>query len=156
MVLTGTDSTDQYSQRYISEIIGVRLEELFELVLDELARMGIQDLPGGIVISGGVAQLEGIAQLARQVMLTRVRIYTPDYIGVREPAFTTSVGLIRYANADDDFYGRSEPTTAPSYAPYPTQPTPSKKQANVPERVESGNKVSVIDRAKNLLNKFFD
>ncbi|MEK4629642.1 cell division protein FtsA [Solibacillus sp. FSL R7-0682] len=154
--VVGTDTTDQYSQRYIAEIIGVRLEELFELVLDELARMGIQDLPGGIVISGGVAQLEGIAQLARQVMLTRVRIYTPDYIGVREPAFTTSVGLIRYANADDDFYGRSEPTTITSYAPYPAQQTPSKKQANAPERVESGNKVSVINRAKNLLNKFFD
>ncbi|MER2036609.1 MAG: cell division protein FtsA [Solibacillus sp.] len=154
--VVGTDTTDQYSQRYIAEIIGVRLEELFELVLDELARMGIQDLPGGIVISGGVAQLEGIAQLARQVMLTRVRIYTPDYIGVREPAFTTSVGLIRYANADDDFYGRSEPTTVTSYAPYPAQQTPSKKQANAPERVESGNKVSVINRAKNLLNKFFD
>ncbi|MGN7477243.1 cell division protein FtsA [Solibacillus silvestris] len=154
--VVGTDTTDQYSQRYISEIIGVRLEELFELVLDELARMGVQDLPGGIVISGGVAQLEGIAQLARQIMLTRVRIYTPDYIGVREPAFTTSVGLIRYANAEDDFYGRSEPVAASSYAPYPTQPAPSKKQANVPERVESANKVSVIDRAKNLLNKFFD
>ena len=155
--VVGTDTTDQYSQRFISEIIGVRLEELFELVLDELARMGIQDLPGGIVISGGVAQLEGIAQLARQIMLTRVRIYTPDYIGVREPAFTTSVGLIRYANAEDDFYGRSEPVDPSSYvAPYPTQSTPSKKQSNVPERVESANKVSVIDRAKNLLNKFFD
>lgn len=154
--VVGTDTTDQYSQRYIAEIIGVRLEELFELVLDELARLGIQDLPGGIVISGGVAQIEGIAQLARQVMLSRVRIYTPDYIGVREPAFTTSVGLIRYANADDDFYGRSEPSTVASYAPHPAQQTPSKKQANAPERVESGNKVSVIDRAKNLLNKFFD
>lgn len=155
--VVGTDTTDQYSQRFISEIIGVRLEELFELVLDELARMGVQDLPGGIVISGGVAQLEGIAQLARQVMLTRVRIYTPDYIGVREPAFTTSVGLIRYANAEDEFYGRSEPVPASSYAaPYPTQPTPSKKQSNVPERVDSASKVSVIDRAKNLLNKFFD
>lgn len=153
--VVGTDAIDQYSQRYISEIIGVRLEELFELVLDELARMGVQDLPGGIIISGGVAQLEGIAQLARQIMLTRVRIYTPDYIGVREPAFTTSVGLIRYANAEDDFYGRSEQVAA-TYAPYPTQPTPSKKQANVPERGESANKVSVINRAKNLLNKFFD
>lgn len=154
--VVGTDSTDQYSQRYISEIIGVRLEELFELILDELARMGIQDLPGGIVISGGVAQLEGLAQLARQMMLTRVRIYTPDYIGVREPAFTTSVGLIRHAYADDEFYGHSEPANA---TPYPTQPTPSKKQAaNVSERVDSANanKVSVIDRAKNILNKFFD
>ena len=118
--------------------------------------MGIQDLPGGIVISGGVAQLEGLAQLARQMMLTRVRIYTPDYIGVREPAFTTSVGLIRHAYADDEFYGHSEPVNA---APYPTQPAPSKKQAaNVSERVDSANanKVSVIDRAKNILNKFFD
>lgn len=154
--VVGTDSTDQYSQRYIAEIIGVRLEELFELVLDELARMGIQDLPGGIVISGGVAQLEGMAQLARQIMLTRVRIYTPDYIGVREPAFTTSVGLIRHAYADDEFYGHSEPVNA---IPYPTQPAPSKKQAaNVSERVDSANanKVSVIDRAKSILNKFFD
>ena len=38
--VVGTDLTDQYSQRYIAEIIGVRLEELFELVLDELARIG--------------------------------------------------------------------------------------------------------------------
>ncbi|MEK4424338.1 cell division protein FtsA [Solibacillus sp. FSL K6-1523] len=154
--VVGTDTTDQYSQRYIAEIIGVRLEELFELVLDELARMGIQDLPGGVVISGGVAQIEGIAQLARQVMLTRVRVFTPNYIGVREPGFTTSVGLIRYANADDKFYGRSATSSAPSYAPYPAQSNPSKKQASVSERVESDNKVGVIDRAKNLLNKFFD
>ena len=27
--------------------------------------MGLQDLPGGVVITGGVAKLEGIAQLAQ-------------------------------------------------------------------------------------------
>ena len=95
--IVGTDSTDQYSQRYISEIIGARLEELLELVIDELACLGVRDLPGGVVITGGVAKLEGIAQLARQILQTRVRIYTPDYIGVREPSFATAVGLIRYA-----------------------------------------------------------
>lgn len=154
--VVGTDSTDQYSQRYISEIIGVRLEELFELILDELARLGIRDLPGGVVITGGVAQLEGLAQLARQVMMTRVRIYTPDYIGVREPAFTTAVGLIRYAHSDDKFYGRSTGNAAPAYVPYPAQTTPSKKQSNATEKLENGNKVRVIDRAKNILNKFFE
>ena len=41
---------DQYSQRYISEIIGVRLEELFDFVLEEFYRMGVHDLPGGVVI----------------------------------------------------------------------------------------------------------
>ena len=79
------------------------MEELFELVIDELARLGVRDLPGGVVLTGGVAKLEGIAQLARQILQTRVRIYTPDYIGVREPSFTTAVGLIRYAYLEDDF-----------------------------------------------------
>jgi cell division protein FtsA len=158
--VVGTDTTDQYSQRYISEIIGVRLEELFELILDELARMGVRDLPGGVVLTGGVAQLEGIAQLAREVLLTRVRIYTPDYIGVREPAFTTAVGLIKHANEEDEFYGRaaSSPTPA-SYAPYPTQQTPPKKQQKVTavaELEEPKEKVSMMSRAKNIINKFFE
>lgn len=151
--VVGTDTTDQYSQRYISEIIGVRLEELFELVLDELARLGVRDLPGGVVITGGVAQLEGLAQLARQVMQTRVRIYIPDYIGVRDPSFTTSVGLIRYAHLDDKFYGRSSGTHTTPVIP---QPTPSKKQSHQAEHVDSTNKVSVIDKAKNIFNKFFE
>lgn len=151
--VVGTDSMDQYSQRYISEIIGVRLEELFELILDELSRLGIRDLPGGIILTGGVAQLEGIAQLARQVMQTRVRVYTPDYIGVREPSFTTAVGLIRYAHLDDEFYGRGPEAQTVSVA---AQPTPSKKQSNATEKVDNENKKGVIDTAKRIFNKFFE
>lgn len=154
--VSGTDATDQYNQRYIAEIIGVRLEEMFELILDELARMGVRDLPGGIVITGGVAQLEGIAQLAREVMQTRVRIFIPDYIGVRDPSFTTSVGLIRYAYADDLFYGKDEGASSASYVAATTQTTPSKKQSNQVEYSEHENKESVFNKAKNLFNKFFE
>ena len=35
--------------------------------------MGVRDLPGGVVLTGGVAKIEGIPQLARHVMKTRVR-----------------------------------------------------------------------------------
>src|SRR5690606_20911942 len=87
------------------EIIGVRLEELFEMVLDELYRMDIRDLPGGIVLTGGTAKLEGLPQLAREVLQTRVRTYVPEFIGVREPKFSSSVGLIRYARLEDEFFG---------------------------------------------------
>ena len=152
--VVGTDSSDQYSQRYISEIIGVRLEELFELVLDELYRLGVRDLPGGIVITGGVAQLEGVAQLARQVMQTRVRIYTPDYIGVREPAFTTSVGLIRYAYSDDEFYG-SSPKSEPVAVTTAAQAPPAKKTSNDNQEIQQ-NKPGMLDAAKRLFNKFFE
>lgn len=152
--VVGTDSKDQYSQRYISEIIGVRLEELFELVLDELARLGVKDLPGGVVITGGVAKLEGIAQLARQVMQTRVRIYTPDYIGVREPSYTTAVGLIRYANLEDEFYGKDTVSSVPNYALSGAQSASPKKQEY--QTVPAEEKESVIGKAKKFFDKFFD
>ena len=111
----GADSKDQYSQRYISEIIGVRLEELFDLILEELYRMGVRDLPGGVVLTGGITKIDGILQLARHVMKTRVRVHTPEYIGVREPMYSTAVGLIRYAHMHEDYFGRSSdapPVTA--------------------------------------------
>ncbi len=151
--VVGTDSTDQYSQRFISEIIGARLEELFELVIDELARLGVRDLPGGVVLTGGVAKLEGIAQLARQILQTRVRIYTPDYIGVREPSFTTAVGLIRYAYLEDDFYGKSTNTQPIEYATVGSPTASPKKQEYA---APSEPKGSVIGRAKKLFDKFFD
>lgn len=153
--VVGTDTTDQFSQRFISNVIGARLEELFEMILDKLADMGVRDLPGGVVITGGVAQLEGIAPLARQVMQTRVRIYTPDYIGVREPSYTTAVGLIQYAHDEDEFYGRS-PSVAPVYATAGAGNTPPKKQSNASEKAEQTNKTSVIDKAKRLFDKFFE
>ncbi|GLC87548.1 cell division protein FtsA [Lysinibacillus piscis] len=151
--IVGTDSTDQYSQRYISEIIGARLEELFELVIDELARLGVRDLPGGVILTGGVAKLEGIAQLARQILQTRVRIYTPDYIGVREPSFTTAVGLIRYAYLEDDFYGKSTNVQSLEYA-FASSPTTAPKKQEYATTSEP--KESVIGRAKKLFDKFFD
>ena len=76
----GADMKEQYSSTIYCEIIGVRLEELFELILEEFYRMGLQDLPGGVVLTGGVAKLEGIGQLARHMLQTRVRIiYTGLY-----------------------------------------------------------------------------
>lgn len=152
--IVGTDTTDRYSQRYISEIIGVRLEELFELVLDELARLGVRDLPGGVVITGGVSKLEGIAQLARQVMQTRVRIYTPDYIGVREPSYTTAVGLIRYAYMEDEFYGKESVSPAPNYVTPSVQLASPKKQEY--QTTPAQDKESVIGKAKKFFDKFFD
>lgn len=103
--IIGTDSKEQFSERYISEIIGVRLEELFEFILESFYRIGIKDLPGGVVLTGGITKLEGILPLARHVLQTRVRIHTPEYIGVREPMYTTAVGLIQYAQEQDEFFG---------------------------------------------------
>ncbi|MCM3087342.1 cell division protein FtsA [Bhargavaea ginsengi] len=150
--VAGMETKDQYSQKYISEIIGVRLEELFEMVLDELYRMDIRDLPGGIVLTGGTAKLEGLPQLAREVLQTRVRTYVPEFIGVREPKFSSSVGLIRYARLEDEFFGHrgdspfgEEMETA--------APAPAKKKK---EPREKDGQDKVVNRMKKIFDKFFD
>ena len=43
------------------------MEEIFELVLHELKRLGINDLPGGFVLTGGIANMQGVLELAQVV-----------------------------------------------------------------------------------------
>lgn len=102
----GSDQHQQFSQLEISDIIEARIEEIFDLALAELKRMGINDLPGGYVLTGGVSSLQGILELAQDVFENRVRIAMPDYIGVREPQYTTAVGLIKFAYKNAKIQGR--------------------------------------------------
>lgn len=145
----GADSKDQYSQRYISEIIGSRLEELFDLVLDELYRMGIKDLPGGIVLTGGITKVEGLLQLARYVLKSRVRLHSPEYIGVREPMYSTAVGLIQYAHKESTFFGTVyEESKMVQTDGYASQPKTTERQKQ--------DKTSFMKKAKDMFNNFFE
>ena len=152
----GSDAKEQYSQKYISEIIGVRLEELFELILDELYRLGVQDLPGGVVLTGGTAKLEGLPDLARHIIQTRVRLFVPEFIGVREPQYTTAVGLIQYAYMEDLFYGRvgSGAALAESTHGQQQQDAPQKKQKPAKQPKQNGE--GVVTKAKKMFDRFFE
>lgn len=160
VTISGADSKDQYSQKYIAEIIGFRLEELFELILDELGRMGIQDLPGGIVLTGGMAKLEGIAQLAHQIVQTRVRVYAPDYIGVRDPSYTTAVGLIHYFAEEEAFYGDSSATEQNDYGnnPYDGEEDTWDSNSEYEDEVEAPRekKPDVKAKVKNFFTRMFE
>ncbi|CRK80572.1 cell division protein FtsA [Neobacillus massiliamazoniensis] len=95
--IIGSDQHQQFNQLEISDIIEARLEEIFELVLHEMKRYGVTDMPGGYVLTGGVANMQGVLELAQVILQNRVRVAVPDYIGVREPQYTTGVGIIKYA-----------------------------------------------------------
>ncbi len=85
----------------LAHIIGARVEEIFELVLQEAKRSGYDGLlPAGVVLTGGSALLPGIRQVAADVMRLPVRVAQPEKITgmadtLRSPAFSTSVGLLR-------------------------------------------------------------
>ena len=57
------------SRQALAEVVEPRYEELFTLVLAELRRSGFEDmLPAGIVLTGGTAKMEGVVELAEEIM----------------------------------------------------------------------------------------
>ncbi|GAB6258854.1 cell division protein FtsA [Peribacillus simplex] len=95
--IIGSDQQQTCNQLMLSDIIEARVTEIFELIQDDLRRLGFQDIPGGFVLTGGVVKMPGVLELAQYVFQNRVRTAEPNYIGVREPQYTTAVGLIKHA-----------------------------------------------------------
>ena len=97
---TLTEDGHAISYRDLSEIIRIRVDELMRLLALELPHSDIPKIiPSGIVLTGGAANLPGIAELAQEVTRMPVRVGTPvNLYGVadslRDPAYATSVGLL--------------------------------------------------------------
>lgn len=97
---TLTEDGHTVSYADLSEIIRIRVEELLRLIVMELPRSDYAKLiPSGLVLTGGTANLPGIAELGREATRLPVRIGSPiSLYGVadtlRDPAYATSVGLL--------------------------------------------------------------
>ena len=89
-----------FPQSQLAEIIRSRVEEMIRLALLEVPGEDYQSLlRGGMVITGGSANLPGLADLGTEIARLPVRIGMPPAMyGVSErlaePAFATSLGLI--------------------------------------------------------------
>jgi cell division protein FtsA len=87
---------------YIAEIAQARLEEVITLVHREIAQSGYGDyLAAGVVLTGGCANMEGVAELGEQVFNLPTRIGLPLGMtglseSVADPLFATGVGLVLY------------------------------------------------------------
>ena len=95
--IMGSDQTEQYSQLELSDIIEARVEEILMFVQDEVRKLGVKQVASGYVLTGGIASMPGVLDLAYDILHENVRIATPDYIGVREPQYTSGVGLIKHS-----------------------------------------------------------
>ncbi len=94
--ITGRDN-HSISQQELAMIIEPRSLEILQLAKEEVARMGFErSLPAGVVLTGGVSLMKGMAELAEDVFDSPVRIAQPGYIGVKSPIYSTAVGIIYY------------------------------------------------------------
>ncbi|MFD1185333.1 cell division protein FtsA [Pontibacter rugosus] len=92
----------EISLKNLAYIIEARMEEIVELVYAEIVRSGYANsLAGGIVITGGGAQLQNLVQLVEYITGMDTRIgYPNEHLGrskvesVKSPMYATSVGLV--------------------------------------------------------------
>ncbi len=95
--IIGSDQHQQFNQLEISDIIEARLEEILDMITQEVNRLGYKDISRRICFNRRSVAMPGILELAQVFYKNNVRIAVPDYIGVREPHYTTGVGLIKFA-----------------------------------------------------------
>lgn len=101
----GEEKEVSISRKQLAEVIQIRLEEIMEKLSDYLNQQGVNldSLHAGIVITGGSAKLAGMREFLERYFDLPVRIgYPMGVIGLKEkvqdPAYATSVGLIKLAH----------------------------------------------------------
>lgn len=78
----------QVSQHVIADIVSARVMEMTEMIHAELSQSTYLDkLPGGLVISGGSAQLSGIVEVMESYLNVPVRLGLPENIKGLQPEF---------------------------------------------------------------------
>ena len=107
---TGTENRT-VSRLRECEIIEDRVAEIFHMILNEVKKSGHDGLlPGGVVLTGGGAELPGMAEMGREIIGLNVRVGTAQGIGgvvdtISSPAYACSVGLLKWGLTHDDETG---------------------------------------------------
>ena len=175
----------EVTEKYLAEIISARIKHIFEQIKQELERRHLLDLPGGIALVGGNAILPGVVELAQEVFGVRVKLYVPNQVGIRNPAFAHVISLSEFAGqltevnllaqravkGEDalrhqpiNFGGMIQRVTqvAQSATIHPTTNTemealPSTNEiSTVEEKPSSQNKPKIADRFRGLIGSMFD
>lgn len=103
------------SRHQLKEIIEARQQEIFEFVRQEMGRNRYgQKLAAGLILTGGGAMLENIAQLGEEILGVPVRVGSPQELiaseGIEDPHYATAIGLIRFAIDEETQEGSMAPT----------------------------------------------
>lgn len=110
----GDDSV--YHMRDLGEIVSARLTDIFELASKALKKSGRAGLlPGGVVITGGGADIPGVHELARKEIKLPIEITRAIAIDklddVIPPRFAIPVGLVMWHASSG--VSRIRPSSAP-------------------------------------------
>ena len=102
----GLSHQDPISRKFISNVVmEPRVKEIFSLMMGELDQAGLLEgnqLPAGIVVSGGGALTHNLVDIARHTTKMAVRLVEPAQIiglteDVKQANYAVATGLLEYA-----------------------------------------------------------
>ena len=95
-------------RRALAEPLNARMLEILKMALTRIKNAGLQDWPiGGMVLTGGGAQMEGLPELVEQMVGGPVRVGYPYGIfglpaELRKPTLSAAVGLLLWGIKHQD------------------------------------------------------
>lgn len=100
-ITTGSNPPRFISRFDLAQIIEYRMVQILEEIGNELGDM---QLPGGLVLTGGTALMDGLTELAEQILPLRVQVGYPKQLKgltdrVNYPMYATSLGLAMHGEA---------------------------------------------------------
>lgn len=162
----GKSEPVRVDERYLSEIIEARVEQILRKSKEILDEIDAFELPGGVVLTGGAASMPGIVDLAQEIFEANVKLYVPNHMGLRNPVFANVISIVEYSAQLNDIYHiakyaipgeKSKPAQSVAvqqevrYDTYAEQPQEEYEEFN--ER-ESGEKVT--GKIKDFFSNIFD
>ena len=114
----GGDRIQALPRRFLAEIIGPRMDEIFRMAREEVRKTGFdQLLPAGVVVAGGGSRLMGTMDAAQAVFNTSARLGQPLALGgladkAHGPSFAVAGGLVKWGARARAAYGNArQPVT---------------------------------------------
>ena len=163
----GQSEPVKVDERYLSDIISARMEQIFNKAKDALDQIEALELPGGVVLTGGAASLPGVVDLAQEIFGVNVKLYVPNHMGLRNPVFTNVISIVDYsANLSEVYQLAKIAVTGETSAArqmvveqettntYESYEAPEETIYDEPEPKESGENVK--NKIKGFFTNIFD
>lgn len=70
----GSNVDKEFSQEDLAAIIEPRVQEIFQMISQEVKRLGYNELPGGYILTGGTVSMPGFCRLLNMSWLLRYEL----------------------------------------------------------------------------------
>ncbi len=107
----GNRPARQLQRQNLAQVVEARYRELFNHVHKHLRQSGYENMiPAGVVLTGGGSKMEGVTDLAEEILHMPVRLGTPQHVTglsevVNNQIHSTGVGLLIYGSQMDSRRG---------------------------------------------------